>query len=304
MPLFVHLGDELHHIGTAFLISRFGLFATASHCIMEALRLSGHSPDQFRPGSDYDLTLSDVRMSVLYTIREGDDVRFAIWSVEHIQMVPPTDVAYGSLLSEKAPKPVLAARLGFAIPTKGECVRAIGYPSVLPNPLPLARIKAGDFDWRTFTSTLVAVAGSVLGTTIQGHGNVRGPCVIADCPSEHGMSGGPVINEQGNVFGVVSGSAILEEGSGAKVSLFYPTLTIGLKLTWRPTPSVTFNYGSPLLTAIQQGLVQTDGTERLHQIAEDGERVRVDPSVKKSEAAFIFDTAADFCDGRPSKPLA
>lgn len=41
MPLFVIKDEELHHIGTAFLVSTAGIFATASHCVMEALRVHG-----------------------------------------------------------------------------------------------------------------------------------------------------------------------------------------------------------------------------------------------------------------------
>jgi S1-C subfamily serine protease len=304
MPLFVNKDDQLFHIGTAFLISAAGVFATASHCIMEALRFHGVLDRDFEPGKDYDLLNSSVKLSVLHIHNYGEGVRFSIWSVANMQVAHPTDVAFGFLHGVDAPSPVAPARLSFAVPAPDSLVRAIGYPKNDLPPISLEAIREKRFDWANYRPKLVVAEGRVRGTVMQGYGIVKGPCLVTECPTEHGMSGGPVVNQAGDVCGVVSAGATLDNITGSTLSLLHPTLPVGLKVVWTPHPAVALNFGMPLIMAVDRGLVKSDGTENLHRLVADGERFRVDPVIDRQHVSRVFDNAQDFWDERPARPAS
>src|SRR5262249_50496068 len=154
----------------------------------------------------------------------------------------------------------------FAVPPPDSLVRAIGYPRNDLPPISLEAIREKRFDWMTYRPKLVVAAGRVRGTVMQGYGIVKGPCLVTECPTEHGMSGGPVVNEAGDVCGVVSAGATLDNTTGSTLSLLHPTLPVGLKMLWRPHPAVTLNFGMPLIMAVDRGLVKSDGTEDRHRL--------------------------------------
>lgn len=215
MPLFVNKDETLHHIGTAFLISGAGIIATASHCIAEALRFHDLAQDDFPGGTDHDLTGSGVKLSVLHLQTDGIRVHAFLWSIAHIQVALPTDVAFGTLYDVGAPKNVPALRLSFDVPAPNSRVRAVGYPKNDLPPISLTAARDGKFDWSGYQPTLSAAVGQVRGALLQGCPPVKGPCLATNCPTKNGMSGGPVINEVGDVCGVVSASMMLEEGNGS-----------------------------------------------------------------------------------------
>jgi hypothetical protein len=302
MPLFVIKDDQLHHIGTAFLISAHGVFATAGHCIMEAMRVHGISTDHFEPGGEYDLLHTDVKLSVLHAKTENGRVQLMLLPVMNMQVALPGDVAFGFLNGAFSKELLDAPRLSFGIPSAGSIVRAIGFSKNELPPIPMDLALAGEFDWPAYQPLLTVAIGRVRGTVLQGYGLVKGPCLLTDCPTENGMSGGPVINEAGDVCGVVSASASLEEGQGSLVSLLFPTLPVGLQVVVKPHPVFTLNLGIPLLMAVQRGLIRSDGTEKLHDIVIDGDQVRVDPLVAKEHLGGVFERAQDLWDQRPATP--
>jgi hypothetical protein len=304
MPLFVNKDDFLHHVGTAFLISAAGVIATASHCIMAAFRLHDIPQNQFQGGRDYDLLQTEVKLSVLHIHHDGQRASFSLWSVANAQIAHPTDLAFGFLHDVDAPTARAAPSLSFRVPAPDSWVQVIGYPGNDLPPINMKMAREGTFDWRAYQPTLLAATGKVKGIILQRCEPVTtGPCIITDCPVSHGMSGGPVISDNG-VCGVVTANTYLEDGSdGSALSLFYPALPIPLNLAWTPHPQFTLTSQVPLIQAAEWGLVKSDGTHRMHRIVGDGGQFRVDPFIAKDHLYRVFDNRRDFCDGRPSRPL-
>jgi hypothetical protein len=305
MPLFVNKDEVLHHIGSAFLISPAGLIATASHCIAEALRVHGFAPDEFRPGEEYDLLQTKVKLSVLHVHSADARANFSIWSVANMQVAHPTDVAFGCLHDVDAPAARAVPALTFEVPGPDTWLHAIGYPANNLPPLELRAARDKTFDWRAYQPTLVAATGQVKAVILHGYTPItRGPCVVTDCPTLRGMSGGPVITGAG-VCGVVSGSTHLEDGAdGSVLSLLYPTLSIPLDLVLHPAPNFAFRTRISLFAAAERGLVKSDGSHRRHRIVEDDGKFRVDPLIDAAHLPRVFDTRRDFVEARPSRPLA
>jgi hypothetical protein len=161
------------------------------------------------------------------------------------------------------------------------------------------------FDWGAYQPTLVAAIGQVKGIILQRFAPATtGPCIVTDCHTLPGMSGGPVFSADG-VCGVVTANALLPDGAdGSVLSLLYPALPIPLKIVWNPGAGLQVNYQTPLIGAIDQGLVKADGTHRMHRIIEDEHGFRVDPRIEIAHSDRVFDTRDDFCSGRPSTPLS
>lgn len=305
MPLFVNKDEVLYHIGTAFLICRFGVFVTAAHCILQALAEHGFDTKEFEPGHDYDLDLlkTNVKLSVLHWHNDGDRIRASVWSVASMTAFPPTDVAYGSLNIHNQPNPVVIPTLSFALPGCETEVLTLGYPKNNFPPIDLRLVHEGRFDWSAYRPPLVVTAGRVSATILRGYNFAKGPCAITTCPTENGMSGGPVINAAGNVCGIVSGSMILAEGNGSLASLLYPVLCMPIRTVWEPQKGFRMNVDTPLIDAVPRGWVKSDGTEQLHRVVKENGRWRVDPQVTIDNRRCIFDTRADYHDDRPSQPL-
>ncbi|HWE93648.1 MAG TPA: serine protease [Tepidisphaeraceae bacterium] len=303
MPLFVNRDNLLHHVGTAFLISAAGVIATAAHCIMHALWVHGFEAHEFPPGKVYDLLQTRVKLSVLHIQNDGQRAVFSIWSVANAQIAHPTDVAFGCLHDVDAPTARTTPVLTFAVPAPDSWIYAIGYPQNQLPPIDLNMASEGQFDWTAYQPTLLAAIGQVRGLLLQGCEPVaKGPCIVTDCATSAGMSGGPVFSEAG-VCGVVTSNVYLPDGrEGSALSLFYPTLPISLNLVWNPNPEFQLATSLPLITAAERGLVKSDGTHALHRIVVDGEGFRVDPLIHRDHLAHVFDNRRDFCDGRRSRP--
>jgi hypothetical protein len=304
MPLFVNKGEMLYHIGTAFLISSAGVFVTASHVIAEALRQHGLWHGEFPPGED-DLLRTDVKLSALHIYTRGNEARFSIWSVANVQIAHPTDVAFGFLHGVDAPMERASCSVSFDVPAPDSWVQAIGYPTNDLPPIDLMSVRDNRFDFRAYQPTLVAAAGQVRGLVLDGFYPVaNGPCLVTDCPTIPGMSGGPVVNESGNVCGVVSANLYLPDGlEGSALSMLYATLPIPVRVVWRPTPQFTMNVTIPIVLAAQRGLLKSDGSHVLHRIVVDEFGTRVDPLIRGEHLSRVFANRRDYWDDRPAQPF-
>jgi len=303
MPLFVIKNDILYHIGTVFLICRFGVFLTAAHCISQALHEHGFDMPESHSDKEYDLLRSQIKMAVLHWHRDGDRIKVRTWNVLSMTVFHPTDIAFGSLDIHDQPNVVTTPTLSFAIPDGESSVYALGYPKNDLPPIDLQQARDGLFDWRNYQPPLMAAAGTVNATILQGYNYTKGPCIVTTCQTENGMSGGAVINSQGSVCGIVSGSAILSGGDGALASLLYPVLCMPIRSVWEPAQGFRMNFNIPLLEAIPKGWVKSDGTHELHRIVDNNGQLQVEPLVSVENGRYIFDNRASYHADQPSLPI-
>jgi hypothetical protein len=305
MPLFVNKDEFLFHVGTAFLISSTGVIATAAHCIKEAIRRHDVQLEDADGDMEYDLLQTKVKLSVLHIHNDGQCAHFSIWSVANIQIAHPTDIAFGFLHGVDAPTARAVPCLSFRVPSPDDWVQAIGYPTNTLPPIDFTRARNRTFDWSSYLPTLLASTGQVKAIILRDCQPVtKGPCIVTDCPTLPGMSGGPVVC-QNTVCGVVTNNLHLPDGAdGSALSLFYPALPVSLNLVWNPHPKFNISFRMPLVQAAERSLVKSDGTHLMHRFRKDGDQYRVDPLIEKEHLRYVFDTRADFWNGCPSQPLS
>lgn len=301
-PLLRRHEDRLYPIGTAFCVSRFGIIATAKHCIDEAAK-NERNPRSLEEPGHYDL--KDNGLSVLhYHLVERDVVRFTVWPITNVAGAPPTDAVFGSLLTGTPATALLSPRLSPGLPETGTPVMTVGYrfpDELVRNGMSASEIGAGTFDWTTnYEHKLVVVAGQVGTLFLHRHRFVGGPCFLTGRKTYSGQSGGPVFNDAGNVCGIHSGCTLSE---GGIASMIYPTLTARLRVTFNFGPSFKMNFDQPIGYLMLNGAIRTDGTEKLVRITQDSHGIRIDPIFPKDAKLDIYDDAHTHSDGRPSRRL-
>lgn len=233
MPLFIRSDDRMIPVGTAFLISRFGLVACAAHCIYQALRYRRYGTsiaDAFDAvNNEYDL--DDVGLSVLHhSLKDDGRTSISLWPLEHVRIGPPSDVVYASLLW--APDILkLSFTLSPGVPRVGKTLLSVGYTEFAfpEGGLPIDRITEGRFDWEREYSHSLRVCEGLSGpifTQQYSRGYVDGPCILTTCETVGGQSGGPVFNEEGNVCAIVSAGTQVTGSPGSIASTLYPTLPL------------------------------------------------------------------------------
>jgi hypothetical protein len=139
----------------------------------------------------------------------------------------------------------LAARLSFAHPTVGTNVLALGYPR-LPDEIDLQ-------DGPMVLGDLVAAQGTIneIHAPYRDHASIPFPVLESDYPDSHGMSGGPVFTEDGNVCAVVC-----RGGTGLSyASLLPPALNLTVTRDGETTS---------LYELLERGHVRSDGSHRLY----------------------------------------
>ena len=301
-PLLRRHEDRLYPIGTAFCVSRFGIIATAKHCIDEAVKNERNPRPLEEPGHH---DLRDNGLSVLhYHLVRPDVVRFTVWPITNIAGAPPTDAVFGSLLTGTPATALLSPRLSPGLPETGTPVMTVGYrfpEKLVRNGMSASEIKTGTFDWTTnYEHKLVVVEGQVGTLFLHRHRFVGGPCFLTGRKTYSGQSGGPVFNEAGNVCGIHSGCTLSE---GGIASMIYPALTAPLKVTRDFGPSLRMIFDQPIGHLMLSGAIRTDGTERLVRVTQDSRGIRIDPIFPKDAQLDIYDDAHSHSDGRPSERL-
>lgn len=305
MPLFVEAHGVLEPIGTAFMLGGH-IIATAAHCIYEGLkRAYPNWESRFAPGESYDI--ENLKFWVLhhYPLEVRDRVRISLWPLEHIQCAPPTDVVIASLRWDEG-TPMLASRLTFDPPPAGTEVYALGCCDfTFPNGgIPIEIAKKNAFNWtRDFSYRLLASVGPAKANFTQkfvkGYG--EGPACFAECPTVHGMSGGPVTTSSGDTFGVISASATSIGGS--VFAHLYPLLGISVSVTARPVSNFAMKMSVPFIQLVEQGLIKSDSSHRNHRLVETESGIRVDPRVHKTHTTSYFEDIHAFLASEPVKPM-
>jgi V8-like Glu-specific endopeptidase len=309
MPLCLIANQHLIPLGTAVLVSKLGVIATAAHVILEALRddpVARKAMLEGRCGKEHQV--NHVQLAVLHHRKISDiTTQVNIWPIENVQIPHPTDLAFGFLKFQQS-FPYMSFTLSPAAPRIGETVFSIGYCDCkFPDTgISLEEIEDGTFDWhKKYSHRFHVVEGKVRALFLHrfAQGYADGPCFLMDANVRHGQSGGPVFNSSGNICGVNLGSAsILTAENNSLASLIYPALTIKLKFTMQLAKEFTFHIHSPLLNLISSGGIKTDGSERLANIAVEENDFRIDPLVHRDDAKHTFTDLHGYKNSQPAVP--
>lgn len=303
-PLFVSADRQLLPIATAFCVSTLGIVATAHHNILEALRHHRYG-DALRTSrvlpKNYDL--DDIGFTLLHHFMTGDDVYTAnFWPLERVQGAPPTDLVYAFPQFQTKFR-YSYFRISFAVPRVGSRVICLGYSELFAphGPIKVDEVLSGKSSWHDiYCHKFRAVEATVTHIFTQGftppYGT--GPCFIVDANLEHGMSGGPVLNEDGTVCGVISaGAETFFDRPAGIVALLYPTLlskvTFGASLG-----SVRMNATQTILELISTGAVVSDSSETLVTLCPEGDQISIGPMIPREDASFVYDDFRAFQENR------
>jgi hypothetical protein len=311
MPLCVISNERLIPKGTAFLISKLGVVATAAHVISEALRddpVAYHALKNGHCGKEY--PVRHIQLAVLHHRKiNGVSTQINVWPLENVQIAHPTDLAFGFLKFQQS-FPFMSFTLSPAAPRIGETVFSLGYcDSKFPvNGIPLREIKDGTFDWSgEFSHRFHVAEGRVNALFLQrfARGYAEMPCFLMDANMQHGQSGGPVFNASGNICGInLAGAEKFTNGQNSLASLIYPALTIKLKFTLQLAKSFIFNVRNQLFNLISNGGIATDGSERLTNISVENNDFRIDPLIHRDDEEYVFDDFHGYENSQPADPIA
>lgn len=310
MPLCAVVNKRLIPLGTAFLISKLGIVATAAHVIQEAMRYDESVHTAYLKGTKKKgLNLNGVQLSVIHHMPVGNGrTIFHIWPLENIQIATPTDVAYGFLKVQQS-FPYAKMRISPAAPRIGDTVFCIGYcESNYPKGgVPIDKIKDGTFDWiKSYSHRFSVAEAKVKALFIHrfSRGYADGPCFLVDSELKHGQSGGPVFNSAGNICGInLGGASTLTNKPSGLASLIYPTLAIKIKLSIRVAKTLKFDALQPLINLCKNNSVLTDGSERLGEIVLHGDEFQTNPLIHKDDASNTFNDFHGYQTGVPAIPV-
>lgn len=304
------INNRLFPVGTAFIISKLGIIATASHVVHDAVRKNAEAHKAFiNKKSSKNITLNDIKLAVLYhRFLKKDKIEITIWPVENLQIAFPTDVAFGFLRFQQD-FPYLAFRLHPAVPRIGDTVFSIGYcESKHPKDgISIDDFKKGSIDWNeALTHRFHVVEAKIKALFVQrfASGYAEGPCFLIDNEIKHGQSGGPVFDANGNICGInLGGASIFLNKPSSLISMIYPAIAANIKLTARLSQNFTINSNQPLINLISTGGLITDGSENQFQLTIEDEGIRVNPLVNKEDSENVFFDFHQYCEKHPLNPL-
>jgi hypothetical protein len=209
MPVVLINDDGIRTVGTCFAISNHGLCLTARHVLEEIPMV----PSTTKPGEMEPVGL----LGALYTsatekggIPEGH-VFGGFLPINKAHGISTTDIAILHLnlplrgdTGERICMPLLHLRL--RLPEPGEHFMAIGYSKG-----EWANTEEGV---HTIEQTVSATSGLVSAVYPRGRDRAMlpTPCFQTSAPFHAGMSGGPLIDHHGRVFGVVTSGYRLQDG--------------------------------------------------------------------------------------------
>jgi len=312
-PLLIQLDSEYIPMGTAFCMSRLGIMATAMHNVREAFK---HHPRGSRLLAKRHLEgnfdLGGVGLSVLHnSMRQRDRLTVNLWPLLGAVAAPPTDLVFAQSRIP-APFAFMPLPISLGVPRIGSKVLCVGYCDTkidegdgrlrLESPR-----KRGLDGWEDYYHhRLRVVEGSVTEVFLQGFAPsyASGACFAIDAPVDHGMSGGPAINEAGFVCGITWASGIAKEGTSL-ISLLYPAFLTSLPFGFDLQDGrFRFNSTQPMMHLIARGAIVTDGSERLVHFKPEENRWRIGPLVHRDDWKHVFDDGHGLEEKKPSAPEA
>ena len=209
MPLVHVRGNLIRSIGTCFAITGGGLCLTARHVIEDAWVapfVDGRDP------TDDDGSIFALYSSPVKNEDHPDKLVGGLVPITHAYVNFSLDIAVVHLnlprhVTTGEPPPLLQLQLGLAPPTIGQACMAIGYHS--------ATWEVDD-DNVALDHQMSASRGTIEELHIPQRDSVMAPfpCFRTSARYDGGMSGGPVITEDGLVRGVVCSSLSLGDAEG------------------------------------------------------------------------------------------
>lgn len=205
----IHRGKS-HVWGSAALVAP-GIALTAAHVVTE-LKDAGHLD-----GPDVALLFGGVRRGAT-----------TMWVARHVTVVGQTDLAIVSLdLRSRIPRDrtIRVLEMTTRLPGVGEAVMAAGF---------CAGQEAFDNGPKSsaVNGRMLRTVGQVIAVHQDGRDRVMAPypCVEIAMAARGGMSGGPVFDREGRLFGLISTS--LDDQPYAVVSLIWPALGVSFPTAW------------------------------------------------------------------------
>ena len=301
-PLVATKDETIRPVGTAFCISKIGLLLTAEHNLRDALQY--HDRGDVLRAMDRIPSGLDVRglgLWVIWRQIEESTGRIILWPIEYMAGGPPTDLLFAFPQFQQE-SPYQAFRLSFDIPRIGSKARCVGYTAMKPREFGIEEFRTNP---QKYTHRFHFGDGAVKAIFLDGFAGkfIDGPCALVECDVPHGVSGGPVFNEAGDVWGIVSAGATNLVGYGATVvSLLYPMLLSPIKIGAKIGP-VTLTAEHPLASYIASGAISTDGSEKGLNIHEIDGQAAVGPRVHREDVGNVFANFAAFLQRNPVEPF-
>jgi hypothetical protein len=307
-PFFARANDQLFPLGTAFAVSKLGILLSAYHNVHEAVRFHPRGEQLRQRGLHDGFDLGELGLSVVHRHLSADmRLHVSVWPIEKIHGARPTDVIF-AYPNPQPGFPYIALPLSFVAPRIGSRVTFVGYGGMrqTEDGLSLQALSDGDpteileagLDLHVHEGRVTRVFGQRFAW-----GFIEGPCFAVDCEIPHGVSGGPVLNDEGFVCGIASAGASQFFGSPASiVSILSPTLLTNVGFRGRHGP-VTINGVQPILSLAQSGAIQTDGTERFIPLTVTPEGISIGVATHAADSDYVHDDFAGFQGGRRATPL-
>ncbi len=306
-PFCARGNGQIVPIGTAFSVGKVGVVATALHNIQDALRFHPDGDRLRRVGLIHGGDLAPLELALLHRHYPGPrHGRFAVWPLETVHGARPTDVVFGFATFQQE-FPYIALPLSFVPPRVGSTVRIVGYGGMrTDHEIEEAALQAGDIrqlvDAGLGLNVVETTVTAVL-TQRVARGFTEGPCLLVEGDIPHGVSGGPVFNQDGYVCGIAASSL-------AELDPEHPKSFVAL-LNWNLSTNIRLRvvHGGEelisertLMDLIIAGVVPTDGSERHVQMVATEEGIYIGTRVHRGDADHVYEDLGALDDGERAQP--
>ncbi len=293
-PLLVANGERrLFPVGTAFSFSKLNHVVTARHNVGHALRKFHPNSREFvRKGIEAARNRNDLHHTPLVILSQGPNPRVGRPTLDvrtlssmhlhekdssSLEVSGPTDLLVGNILSDEhaAFLPRMVPVVTFAPPRIGEMVYCVGFTDMTTPEGGLSTDHGGGgLAMAGFGQRLLAVRGSVTNIFVDRftRGFGEGPCFSVDVDVPGGLSGGPVLREDGAICGVVYHGATNFFNSPASIcSLLYPIFNL------RVSFGRSFAEGKVRFTATERSIAELVATRAIRTDRAEEEQVHITP---------------------------
>lgn len=255
IPIFGKRGDDFVPLGSSFFISPGGLLMTAKHVVQEA---HGYRSRRLNENGEY------YDHWEIYALYQSDEVNKdqegtyigGFLQIGHVWMNETFDICIFSVAlfknGERLSFP--SFRLSPSLPREGENVLGIGY---------YGSSETSRESSEAITINYSQESAFTRGKVLEVHplkrdaGMLNFPCFHTDARFEGGMSGGPILNERGFVFGVICSSMPPVEEDPKYISygaLIWPVLMIEVEVLNENGKAEKIT----LYDLAQKGVIKTD----------------------------------------------